>query len=913
MNLLKTIAAGLCILAATLQADGANAVKGLWTHTPVSRPSSVTQIAESPDALWYIGGGSLHRYDRATGDVAIYGIDRGLNTDYTRFIRYNADKGYLVAAMVDGLLNVIHDDGTVVPVNDVAKVRASRGFTINDVAFRDDDLYVAVDYGMAIVDPATGRLKQSFVYPSITAGNEGPNGGPSNIVILGDWIYACWNPYPYIYGAPLTADFSSPAAWSKFSGTAFYDAKVASTHRITGLLALDSSTIMVEHTKGNGVLATNYPVIWPDNATKTYTMSGKGTDAQRFQRAWMAGGSLYMMYKPSGENVINLYDYASPTAGVTATRQLFDVTNPKFTTVSTSPYASTVWIADENGLAGYEYAADGSRTMTVTPEQTAYAGAHTTVGNISMLRPTPDGTGLLITSRSDTNNYLQNAGKFYNPDVEPFYDIMAILYPGQYINANNVLLGVEPAFFVAGYVNLYKDGTFTDYSPKEAFTKQGNTDITNSNNIWPYTRIIYEVMNQQPIISPNAIAANPKSETPDIWVATVNEGLYRMRYDADGNLTQTIYSNRLNNVLSGGWYNQQKDVRFDDEGNLWIIGVDCWSSTGVNGPDRRRSLNMLPADKVASGNFTLDDWIDPAVQPSFSDWLVKLDAQLWFVNTDHGKYLAVNPQRGVGGMLVYKRNGTGGDTSTDQAWVIESLRTQFGELVSLEFTNALYSDSKGRLWIQTDRFFGYVNDFSRLADGDSVLDVVKVGEGSITDSGAPDMLTGEEIVALSEAPDGTIWAATQTSGLYQLSADGTKVLDHYDSSNSPLPSDMLGAVCVLADGTVHVGTRHGLYSLTPGKAAAAADLDNVTVTPSATPAAYTGHFTIANLTADAPVRISTLPDPTKGTVLFDGTAAGGALIWDGLSAADGSRPGPGTYYVHAGSPLRPVAKIVIID
>lgn len=927
MNLLKTFTVAICALSMTLGAAAAGPVKGLWTKTPVSRPSSVTQIVESPTAVWYLGGGTLHRYDRATGEVSLHGLDQGLNAEYSTLISYNPTEGYLVAAMLDGLLNIIHDDGTVVQVNDIAKVRSTRTADIQDVTFKGDDLYVATNFGIAVVDAKTGHLKYTGVYPSLTSGTVGVSGGPSHVTVVGDWIYAVWD--PYIYGAPLSADLSTPDAWSKFTdtdGNPLFDASRLNVERTSKIFPLNAESLIVEDLTGEWSLGYTYFILTPDTANKTYAKTQIARPArQRFQRAWMGGDNLYVTFNPYGSSGINIYEYTAPesiaqegsAAGSKATskNQIFDTTSPMCTAMSASNYSPTVWLATEKGLAGYEFAADGTRTMTVTPEQTGYKGAHTTVANISMLRPTPDGKGLLMTTRSDTNLYMENAGHCYNPDGNAVVPVMSLYTTGTHgyltYTPSSLFITTEPSFFVPGYVNALVDGKVTDYSPELALTK-GNSLTPTSANAWPETVYYTQASLQQPILAPNGIAANPKSSTLDIFVNTNEEGLYRLRYNESGELEQTIYSNRLETLLCGGWNNQGKDVRFDDEGNLWVVGTDTWSATSIRDGNRKRTLTMLPAEKVASNDFHTNNWIEPACVPAKGTWTVKVDAQLWMINTDHGKYMAVNPQRGVGTMLIYKRNGTGADTSTDQAWLVTTLYTQFGEKISLGSTNALYADSKGRLWIQTDRFFGYVKDFSTLTDGSKELNAVRVCNGTITDLSAGGVLAGEQMVAMSEAPDGTIWIATQTSGLYQVSADGTQVLDHYDTNNSPLPSDKLGAVCVLADGSVNVGTRHGLYTLMPGKAPAAADLDNVTVTPSPAATAYTGHFTISNLTADAPVRVTTDPDPAKGKTLFDSTASGGAIVWDGITA-DGSRVAPGTYHVHAGTPLRPVAKIVVIE
>lgn len=119
-------------------------------------------------------------------------------------------------------------------------------------------------------------------------------------------------------------------------------------------------------------------------------------------------------------------------------------------------------------------------------------------------------------------------------------------------------------------------------------------------------------------------------------------------------------------------------------------------------------------------------------------------------------------------------------------------------------------------------------------------------------------------------------------------------------------------MAVLADGKVHVGTRHGLYTLTPGMSAAAATLDDVLVTPSPVPVGYHGAFTISNLTAGAQVKVTTSPVTGSGATVFEGRAAGGAVTWDGFTP-DGSRVGPGTYYVHVAGQSSPVIRLTIVD
>lgn len=206
--------------------------------------------------------------------------------------------------MTDGLLNIIHDDGAVKQVNDIAAVRATHSTNINDVAFKDDKIYVATDFGIAEVDANTGRLTSTGVYSAAKDATTSISGGPSHIAIVGDWIYAAWSRNyaynPHIYGAPLSTPLSSPEAWTKLEGSPVFTG-ATTTQRINGMFAAGPGTFVIEYLKGNGVRGQKYFIVTPDPATKSYTIGGKGQDAQDLQRAWWGGDHFYMLYQLPGD------------------------------------------------------------------------------------------------------------------------------------------------------------------------------------------------------------------------------------------------------------------------------------------------------------------------------------------------------------------------------------------------------------------------------------------------------------------------------------------------------------------------------------------------------------------------------------------------------------------------------------
>lgn len=133
------------------------------------------------------------------------------------------------------------------------------------------------------------------------------------------------------------------------------------------------------------------------------------------------------------------------------------------------------------------------------------------------------------------------------------------------------------------------------------------------------------------------------------------------------------------------------------------------------------------------------------------------------------------------------------------------------------------------------------------------------------------------------------------SGLYLVSADGSEILEHFNTDNSPLPSNFVYSVSVDPQSAcVYVGTEAGIFIYNGTSSPAAEDYGQVKVTPNPVRPDYSGWITISGLMENSLVKIA----DTAGNVICTGRSEGGNFSWDGCDST-GRRVRTGVYYVLA--------------
>lgn len=204
----------------------------------------------------------------------------------------------------------------------------------------------------------------------------------------------------------------------------------------------------------------------------------------------------------------------------------------------------------------------------------------------------------------------------------------------------------------------------------------------------------------------------------------------------------------------------------------------------------------------------------------------------------------------------------------------------------------LAKDRDGWIWIGTARGIGVVQCAADMLGPNACeawLPVVK------TDAFAGYLFQHEHVLSLAVDGANRKWAGTR-NGAWLISADGSRILQHFHMGNSPLPHNTIQRIAIdPVTGEVFFGTGGGLVSWR-GEATEGTEkqADSILVFPNPVPSGYTGTIAIRGLVRDAYVKITDI----TGKLVFQTRAQGGQAVWNGRDYT-GFRPQSGIYLILA--------------
>ena len=155
------------------------------------------------------------------------------------------------------------------------------------------------------------------------------------------------------------------------------------------------------------------------------------------------------------------------------------------------------------------------------------------------------------------------------------------------------------------------------------------------------------------------------------------------------------------------------------------------------------------------------------------------------------------------------------------------------------------------------------------------------------------------------------WAATN-NGVFLLEKDGTSVLEHFTTENSPLPSNIVKSVGVNGvTGEVFFGTENGIVSYGGNATDATDEHSQVKIYPNPVRENYNGNITITGLPDYATVKITDV----SGKLIYETLSNGGIATWNGR-LFNGSKPKTGVYLIFSSNKEDReslVSKILIVN
>lgn len=429
---------------------------------------------------------------------------------------------------------------------------------------------------------------------------------------------------------------------------------------------------------------------------------------------------------------------------------------------------------------------------------------------------------------------------------------------------------------------LEPDGSFRDVT---AFPAPAVNEISIS---------AQKKLGQYPV-SPEKLAEDP-DDPSTYWLCTSNDGLLRI---TDGELTGRY--DEHNAPFVPQWGCRVYDVSFDKGGNMWVASHTGKGTSGIS---------VLPAAsrRKDPAEVTAADWTVVEI-PGYSS---NKDVQT--LHCAHSDMIFITDAT-VGTLLVaIDTRGTADDLSDDRVKVWESLTDQDGRIFSPTRHTALAEDRSGRVWLGSN---GGIVELPYPAQAvTDHLDVtrLKVPRRDGTNS-ADYLLESELIYSIAVDHADRKWIATEGSGVFLVSPRGDEILESFDGSNSPLPSNRVNAVyCHPLSNAVFFGTDRGVVEYASTASPAASSFSDILAYPNPVGPDHSGPVTITGLMDGSLVKIA----DTAGRVLWQGRSEGGMAQWP-VTDMSGSRVRSGIYYILAsqsGSDISSsgaVAKIAVVN
>jgi hypothetical protein len=201
----------------------------------------------------------------------------------------------------------------------------------------------------------------------------------------------------------------------------------------------------------------------------------------------------------------------------------------------------------------------------------------------------------------------------------------------------------------------------------------------------------------------------------------------------------------------------------------------------------------------------------------------------------------------------------------------------------------LAKDKKGQVWVGTNKGIAVFYDPSLIFSSSNF-------DASIPIYNQYPLLFEEAIRCITIDGADRKWIGTE-NGLWLFNDDGTQVISHFTTSNSPLLSDIIMDVEINdLTGEVFIGTDKGIISYRGTATESSDKFTDVKVFPNPVPQNYSGFVGISGLATSSNVKITDI----YGNLVYETNANGGTATWN-VKDYNGRPAATGVYLIYAAS------------
>ena len=373
-------------------------------------------------------------------------------------------------------------------------------------------------------------------------------------------------------------------------------------------------------------------------------------------------------------------------------------------------------------------------------------------------------------------------------------------------------------------------------------------------------------------------AAQDPNDPNHIFVGSTGQGLYEFRNNKFYKL-HTWNNSALRSILTSTTYEQNNYVRisalqYDKDGNLWMANNEVDTVIKILQPDG--NWISLYYDEIKTYGNTYF--------PTFKQMRFDSKGRMW-----------LNSSRYSPGIVCLDTKSTLKDNRDDVIRYSGShLKNQDGTTEEIYHIYFYEFDLNGEMWIGTNTgIFVLKNPDTFLTDSDIIFERIKISRDD--GSGLADYLfNGVYTTAIYIDQGNRKWIGTMDDGVFLISADGTQTLEHFTTSNSPLPSNNIISITENGqNGSLFFGTILGMVEY-GGQARDPQETlseSNLLVYPNPVKPDYDGYVTITGLTEFSEIRIL----GNSGRLIHHGISNGGSYSWN-LTDMNGRYVSSGVYH-----------------
>lgn len=454
---------------------------------------------------------------------------------------------------------------------------------------------------------------------------------------------------------------------------------------------------------------------------------------------------------------------------------------------------------------------------------------------------------------------------------------------GNYVTQNKTIApellekvkGLQPGgpkynrFFFMQYLNNRLYTTGGAFEPGAIGLNQPGTIQVLKNGEWDIYQDELDKITGYYYHDMNCLAVDPKN--PEHVFAGGRAGLYEF---LNGKLKR--YFNKDNSLLRpsvhkgielGNDYVVIQGLVFDRKNNLWIL----------NSGTKTTSLLKLSPDG------TMTDYSKPELMNKGLSLHVMrrpiLDSRglIWFVNSHYE----------APGLFCY-------NPETDKLNVYNNFKNQDGSSIMVIQMRCVVEDAYQNIWVGTNVGPLRLTTEQMKNPSEAIFEQIKIPRNDGTNL-ADYLLAGVDISCMAIDGGGRKWFGTNGNGVYLISADNMKQVQHFLSDNSKLISNNIESIAINdKTGEVFIGTDKGLcsYMSDATKPSDNPGGEETYAYPNPVRPNYTGLITVVGLAFNSDVKIVT----TNGVLVAKGTSNGGTFTWDG-NDLNGKRVASGVYMV----------------